>query len=68
MLAKTTTLLPLAALLLAGAAPGQTDPDVFRVGEPLPHLVLPTLDGSTTLDLAQLGEGKKVLLIQFASW
>mgnify|MGYP001818457664 CR=1 FL=1 len=62
------TLLPLAALLLAGSAAAQMDPGVFREGEPLPHLVLPTIDGTQTLDLAELADGKKVLLIQFASW
>ena len=36
-------------------------------GHPLPGLVLPTIDGKATLDLADL-RGKKVLLIQFASW
>ena len=57
-----------AALLFAGTSMAQRGPGLFRTGEPLPHLELPTIDGSTTLDLAELGQGKKVLLIQFASW
>lgn len=68
MPAKTKTILPLAALLLAGSTSARQDPGLFREGEPLPHLVLPTIDGATTLDLAALAPGKKVLLIQFASW
>ena len=68
MHAKTTALLPFTALFLAASASAQTDPGIFREGEPLPHLLLPTIDGSRTLDLAALAEGKKVLLLQFASW
>ena len=57
-----------AALLFAVPSTAQRSPGLFRTGEPLPHLELPTIDGSATLDLAELGQGKKVLLIQFASW
>ncbi len=37
------------------------------VGEPLPDLRLPTIDGEKTVRLADLS-GEKVLLIEFASW
>jgi len=40
---------------------------LLQRGHPLPGLVLPTIDGQGTVDLAGL-RGKKVLLIQFASW
>jgi hypothetical protein len=40
---------------------------LLQRGQPLPGLVLPTIDGQETVDLAGL-RGKKVLLIQFASW
>ncbi len=34
---------------------------------PYPTLRLPTIDGKQTIDLMQFA-GKKVLLIEFASW
>ncbi|MEM1448440.1 MAG: hypothetical protein AAF957_11935 [Planctomycetota bacterium] len=37
------------------------------VGARIPDLELPLIDGSGTFDLASL-RGKKVLLVQFASW
>ena len=37
------------------------------VGKSHPSLRLPTIDGKQTIDLRALA-GKKVLLIQFASW
>ena len=51
-------------LLAAGLAP-QEGP--YVVGQPLPDLRLPTLDGSATVDLADL-RGSRVLLVEFASW
>jgi hypothetical protein len=48
-------------------ASAQRGGGVFRQGQPLPDLELPTIDGKRTINLADLG-GKKVLLIQFASW
>lgn len=69
-------LAPLAAAALAAMTsapvPAQRG-GVLRAGEPLPHLELPTIDGERTIDLADFvasagGAGKKVLLIQFASW
>ena len=54
---------------LAGTAGAQErDPGLLRAGEPLPHLELPTIDGGEVVDLAEIGRGKKVLLVQFASW
>lgn len=47
------------------ASTSQGDP--WQVGRPLPDLRLPTIDGTRTIDLAQL-RGKKLLLIEFASW
>ncbi len=61
--------LVLACLLGASAssATAQRGAGVFRQGQPLPALELPTIDGKRTINLADLGGGK-VLLIQFASW
>ena len=53
-----------AALL---AAPGVAQNTPYQVGEPLPELRLPTIDGARTIDLAQ-SRGKRLLLIEFASW
>jgi len=44
------------------AAPAQTD-----VGQPFPDLVFPTVDGEQTVRLSD-HRGKRVLLIEFASW
>jgi hypothetical protein len=38
-----------------------------RVGQPYGPLLLPTLEGSTQVDLADY-RGRKLLLIEFASW
>ena len=59
------TLSLLAVLLTCSAAAAQNTP--YRVGEPLPELRLPTIDGQRTIDLAEL-RGKRLLLIEFASW
>lgn len=69
------TVLILASLLLAGLAhEGWADaaagegPRVGREeGEIYPPVVLPSLDGKRTLSLSEYA-GKKVLLVQFASW
>ena len=39
----------------------------LRVGEPYGPLLLPTLEGSAQVDLADY-RGRKLLLIEFASW
>lgn len=45
-----------------------TGPKVgFEVGAYLPDLELPTIDGESTIRLSAL-RGKKLLLVQFASW
>lgn len=44
------------------AAPAQTE-----VGEAFPDLVLPTVDGQQTVRLSD-HRGRRVLLIEFASW
>ncbi len=55
-------------LLLASAAPvAAQGAGVFAKNQPLPDLELPTIDGATTLNLAEL-RGTPTLLIQFASW
>lgn len=41
--------------------------DLFAVGNQLPDLELPTLDGKSKINLSKL-RGQKLLLIQFASW
>lgn len=46
----------------APAGPAQT-----AVGEPFPDLVFPTVDGESTVRLSD-HRGKRVLLIEFASW
>jgi len=55
----------LACLLLGAPVTAQGLP--YEVGQPLPELRLPTIDGSGTIDLAQY-RGKRLLLIEFASW
>lgn len=51
--------------LLGLAQPALADEP--RVGELHPELRLPTLDGAETISLRAL-RGKRVLLLQFASW
>ena len=53
-------------LLLAGDV-GAAEYYNPKVGEPHADFVLPRIDGRVPLKLASL-RGKKVLLIQFASW
>ncbi len=55
----------LVSVLLSSAASAQGMP--YRVGEPLPELRLPTIDAKETIDLVQF-RGKRILLIEFASW
>jgi len=54
-----------ALTLLAGPAASQEIG--FEDGQFLPDLELPTIDGERTIMLSEL-RGKRVLLIQFASW
>ncbi len=61
----------LAALLLtasAMAAAAAEDLTIGRsVGQVFPHIVLPSLDGKRTIALSDY-RGKKIVLIEFASW
>ena len=61
---RSTLLASMAITLLVSALSAQTP---FRVGEPVPDLRLPTIDGKRTIDLAEL-RGKRLLLIEFAAW
>lgn len=53
-----------AAVALAATAAAQTP---YHVGQPLPDLRLPTVDGQQTIDLKDY-RGKRLLLIEFAAW
>lgn len=57
-------MLALAAVLALALALAPQD---LVVGEKHPELRLPTIDGGRTLGLSQF-RGKKILLIDFASW
>lgn len=54
-----------AAVVLSAATMAQTG--AWVVGEPLPDLRLPTIDGRETVALSSL-RGQRLLLIEFASW
>jgi hypothetical protein len=62
-------MLLLGALAAGGSAPSESDhPRIGTgVGDVYPPVVLPSLDGKRAVSLSQFA-GKKVLLIQFASW
>ena len=53
-----------AAVVLSAAMSAQT---AWVVGEPLPDLKLPTIDGREQVALSSL-RGQRLLLIEFASW
>lgn len=55
----------LTAAVLA-AAPG-AEPEGWRVGQALPDLVLRTIDGARSVELAEL-RGKPLVLVEFGSW
>ena len=59
---RFTTALALTLL----AAPGLAQNTPYVVGQPVPELRLPTIEGET-VDLASF-RGKRVLLIEFAAW
>ena len=66
---KITVSIALFAVLLAGsqmAAP-QEPSSRFKVGQPFPNLVFPSVDNGRPTSIAQY-RGKKVLLHIFASW
>ncbi len=49
------------------AAATQNETPGFAKGRFLPDLELPTIDGAQTMRFSEL-RGKKLLLVQFASW
>jgi hypothetical protein len=63
-------LLLLGALLASPAEPAKpANPDEYepRVGEPFPHLVLPSLEDGSPLSVTSF-RGKKLVLHIWASW
>jgi hypothetical protein len=54
-------------LLGAAAMAAHAQDGVIEVGRPLPDRVLPTVEGEKTLSLSSF-RGRKLLLIEFASW
>ena len=65
---RTIPRLILLGLILVAATPGRLDAQQrIEVGKPYPDFLLPRIDDSTPITLSQF-RGKKVLLIQFASW
>jgi hypothetical protein len=60
---KSTAAL-LALALLAAPTSAQTP---WKTGQPLPHVHLPDVADGTEVDLASF-RGKKLVLIEFASW
>ncbi len=54
------------SLLTAGSL-GAGEPYAPQVGRPHPNFVLPRLDNRRPVSLSEF-RGRKVLLIQFASW
>ncbi|XAM01234.1 hypothetical protein OT109_07555 [Phycisphaeraceae bacterium D3-23] len=57
----------MAATCLVFANPSIAGPAQTQVGEPFPDLVFPTVDGESAVRLSD-HQGKRVLLIEFASW
>ncbi len=55
-------------LSLEGAAPlGARDASQFKIGEPFPNIVLPSLENGQPASMTQF-RGKKLILHIFASW
>ncbi len=57
----------LVVTLSAVAIAGDREPARAAIGEVLPDVRLPTIDGEQTVRLSDY-RGKKLLLIEFASW
>lgn len=53
--------------LLAAVMPGSTEPYAPEVGKKHRDFTLPRIDNREPVSLSQF-RGKKVLLVQFASW
>lgn len=67
-LASAALLVPLMAQAAATDSVTEIDPAVWTTtGARIPSLELPRVDGNGTVDLADL-RGRKLLLVQFASW
>ena len=67
LLRRVTFAGALVAALAAAAPAGEGEPALAEIGDVLPDLRLPTIDGEQTIQLSDY-RGKKVLLIEFASW
>jgi hypothetical protein len=65
---REVVMMILLGTLAASSANAAEMPVVGReVGQVFPRVVLPSLDGKRTLALSEF-RGKKVILIEFASW
>ena len=64
---RWTSILAACAAVFGGGSPGFAEPDAPQVGQPHPEFVLPSIGDGTPVSLSEF-RGKKVLLIQFASW
>lgn len=67
MIASISLCLALLTLTFAPSADASAPTEGRKVGDMHPEIVLPSLDGKKTYALSQF-RGKKVLLVQFASW
>jgi len=67
MMLRSATALLCVLLVLAAAEAFAAGPAQTTVGEAFPDLVFPTVDGEDTVRLSD-HRGKRVLLIEFASW
>nr|WP_201750075.1 hypothetical protein [Tautonia marina] len=61
------TLLAACAAVVVGGSSGVSGAETPQVGQRYPDFVLPSIEGGAPVSLSQF-RGKKVLLIQFASW
>ncbi len=59
--------LALGSALGAAVAPARAQEVGFRIGQLVPDITLPTIDGEGVVRLSDL-RGRRVLLIEFASW
>ncbi|MAF66307.1 MAG: hypothetical protein CMJ84_11710 [Planctomycetes bacterium] len=64
---RLSAALGLAVALGAAANPATAQEVGFRIGQLVPDVTLPTIDGAGVVRLSDL-RGKRVLLIEFASW
>lgn len=64
---RLTASVLMACAVLGPGSPGLAGDYAPRVGQPHPEIFLPTIDGGRPVALSEF-RGKKVLLIQFASW